>query len=220
MPIGRASVWVTTRTPNVGAIAPSTDSSGPSQATAHDHPAASDAVGDHGGRERDDDADADERAGDADAGVVDAEVVGGEVDRLREQRVDERRAHRRGREQTEHEQLRRVEPVGWRPPRPCAEYPPRQHTPDGPAEQPAEPGDRHAVLGRSRPARRRRGTTVRRYAVNGPSACVNANAPVPAGTPIRWSRVRTRRVRAVRAGGRRAGVRATTGGPGRRASAG
>ncbi len=33
-PMGRASVWVTTSTANVGAIAPSTDSNGASQATA------------------------------------------------------------------------------------------------------------------------------------------------------------------------------------------
>ncbi len=44
----------------------------------HDHPASSDPVGDHGRREGDDDADADEGAGDADAGVVDAEIVRGE----------------------------------------------------------------------------------------------------------------------------------------------
>ena len=82
----------------------------------HD-PTTTDAIGEHGERQDEDDPGPDDGPADADATIADAEVVGGEVDGLGEQRVDERRGHRRRGEQAEHGERSRVEAVRRGPPR-------------------------------------------------------------------------------------------------------
>ena len=82
----------------------------------HDHASSADSVGDDRRGKRDQDPGAYDSTCDSDAGVADTEVVRGEVDRLGEERVDERSAHRCSGEQTDDQQLGRIEAIRWRPP--------------------------------------------------------------------------------------------------------
>ena len=104
--MGRASVWVTTNTGNVGAIAPSTDAAVPARRPPRWPAPATDAVGE----ER-------RRQGDHDPGRTKAPAMpmpesstpkssAAKLSGLGEERVGERRRHRGRAEQAEHERLR------------------------------------------------------------------------------------------------------------------